>query len=1170
MSDNIEIKVSDNVAPTIAIKIRGIATEAIAADSAIEKLKATIASLNNANPITKLQSEVAKLDSQLIKNIDSQNKLTASGARAATAQQKLSTEIQKTQAALAGTEAALNNAVAAETRAAIVAQQLAAATSRASLEQERLATQQQKTAAAQIQVASQAAQSTQKLATEYQKTQLAATRLESAEVGLIAAQTKSATSTAQLATQEQKTATELQRTATAAQNLQTAMSKTALTDAQAAVATQRLATEQQRTATQTDNAAAAADRAALAALRLQTAQAKAAASASAAANDAEKLMRELYPLYDAQKVLDGELARADSLYKQNAIDLKTYQDAVAAATGKFNNAKTGAEALSSGLVKVANSAKLGRHHLVNLGYQLNDIGISLAGGQNPLLVFIQQGSQIAGIAASAGVSLGKMAAAVAGLLLPFLPLVIVIGAAYAAFKLFQSEVGDQGKLKAYAKELGYTSQQIKKLNADHVTFGDTLKGLWATLTENNGAGGFFTDLQASAVKAFKNILGYAALSVQSLLALFSATISTLEELWNRLPVSFKKPIAEVINFFIAGFETFTNKAIIGLNLIIQGLNAISNTKIDLFEKVDFGRVSTDFAQASGKDLSEVFVDSYIDNLKKNQASTSKFLSDWEKNTALAARKRIKDNDPNADKNAERRSTSLNKINMQLDNELQRLNMLKPAREQQQKFDTIEEQLAGKKITLNKDEADSIKSKIVAIQQASYVQSELDRIYEEAVSPQRTYNATLQASDMLLKQGAISQDQFNRQVIKGAESYAAANDPLYQYNKGLNQQADLLKLLPKQREVEAQMQGIQNDLLQQGIVLNQADTDQLRQKLKAMQELANVSQALDQIYSETQGAQSDLIDKQKATNQAYADGLINLDDYSRRLVKIGVDYANLKLQMGEGSLDDVATASLGKLVESYEGVLSGLSDSFGTFFQSVTDGFADSIGKAIVQGEDLKTTLQSVAQDALGSLISGLIKLGIQWVVNAALGQSLAATALTTQTALSVAAGAATAAAWAPAAAMTSLASFGANAAPASAGIISTTALSQSLALTSMAGFKDGGWTGGIAANDVAGVVHGQEFVMDAAATRKIGVGNLEALRNGAANVQKAPISAPQADTATTPQQNGSTVGTPNNIRIINTLDPALVGDFMATPEGEQLIVNTMRRNSDQVKAIANG
>src|SRR3546814_966197 len=40
------------------------------------------------------------------------------------------------------------------------------------------------------------------------------------------------------------------------------------------------------------------------------------------------------------------------------------------------------------------------------------------------------------------------------------------------------------------------------------------------------------------------------------------------------------------------------------------------------------------------------------------------------------------------------------------------------------------------------------------------------------------------------------------------------------------------------------------------------------------------------------------------------------------------------------------------------------------------------------------------------------------------------------------------------------------------------------------GFDDGGWTGGGGSGEPAGVVHGNEFVFDAEATKKAGVQNL--------------------------------------------------------------------------------
>ena len=63
------------------------------------------------------------------------------------------------------------------------------------------------------------------------------------------------------------------------------------------------------------------------------------------------------------------------------------------------------------------------------------------------------------------------------------------------------------------------------------------------------------------------------------------------------------------------------------------------------------------------------------------------------------------------------------------------------------------------------------------------------------------------------------------------------------------------------------------------------------------------------------------------------------------------------------------------------------------------------------------------------------------------------------------------------------------------------AISQGMGIMSSikgitAGFKQGGYTGNMGASQVAGVVHGQEYVFDAQSTKRIGVDNLNAMRSG--------------------------------------------------------------------------
>lgn len=62
--------------------------------------------------------------------------------------------------------------------------------------------------------------------------------------------------------------------------------------------------------------------------------------------------------------------------------------------------------------------------------------------------------------------------------------------------------------------------------------------------------------------------------------------------------------------------------------------------------------------------------------------------------------------------------------------------------------------------------------------------------------------------------------------------------------------------------------------------------------------------------------------------------------------------------------------------------------------------------------------------------------------------------------------------------------------------VATVAAQTGLLAAAVKGFKQGGYTGNMGASQVAGVVHGQEYVFDAQSTKRIGVDNLNAMRSG--------------------------------------------------------------------------
>jgi tape measure domain-containing protein len=124
-------------------------------------------------------------------------------------------------------------------------------------------------------------------------------------------------------------------------------------------------------------------------------------------------------------------------------------------------------------------------------------------------------------------------------------------------------------------------------------------------------------------------------------------------------------------------------------------------------------------------------------------------------------------------------------------------------------------------------------------------------------------------------------------------------------------------------------------------------------------------------------------------------------------------------------------------------------------QAIIDGL-DALGQAGTQAfagllsgtMSLQDALGNIANTVLNAVIGSFVQAGVEWVkqqiVMASVGQATAAAATTA----SVAQAAIVSAAWSPAAAMVSLASFGANAVPAAAALSTTTALASGLSMVS--------------------------------------------------------------------------------------------------------------------------
>jgi hypothetical protein len=512
----------------------------------------------------------------------------------------------------------------------------------------------------------------------------------------------------------------------------------------------------------------------------------------------------------------------------------------------------------------------------------------------------------------------------------------------------------------------------------------------------------------------------------------------------------------------------------------------------------------------------------IDDLQKGNPNSPKLAQLIAQRSTIeeAIRKAALGKAGRRDENYENtRAAEIAKVTAQYAEQAKVVNLVGDARERMLKIDALDEQLKSQNHGKGKGLSDAERSRLDALyatgQDAERVGKAADAVYQAAIGPARDYDATIRGITLDLKNHNITQDEANKYAYLAGQALASANDPLYNYNKGLSDSEALLSKYGPDLEIATQLQQLSNEQLAKGNFAITAQLPLYEARLRQDRQRAEVQAAVNSLYADSIGKTHEMDVSEEALGVALSSNIINLQEYRDKMRGLNVERAQDAIAKGNGTAQDAFTVNAGKLLSGYTNVLAGLTSSFNDFFTSLEDGFANSIGAAVVHAKSLKQGLQEVSQTVAQQLISSLIKLGIQYALNAALGDTLAVTTLGTTTAASAAAAAATATAWATPAALVNAATFGAGAAAGDIALAASIALAQGFAATSAmsgaaagaggggagqfagtTGYATGGYTGMLGTDRVAGVVHGQEYVLNAAATAR-NRGTLDAMNAGA-------------------------------------------------------------------------
>ena len=437
------------------------------------------------------------------------------------------------------------------------------------------------------------------------------------------------------------------------------------------------------------------------------------------------------------------------------------------------------------------------------------------------------------------------------------------------------------------------------------------------------------------------------------------------------------------------------------------------------------------------------------------------------------------------KDEESREKILARINAQLKGEETAYGLVGTAREKVLKFAELEAQLVNKGGT----QGTGLKERVSILVDQAAAQNDLEASYRRVLGPQQDFYSALNGANMALELGYINQQQFDKEIGQATRAWELYLDPMKQVNEQYEDQMRLLNAITPEQELQAEAINKVNQAKREG---NALDLQTIENQARAQRNAAAVK-GYAQGYGQQGMGQIENLQNQKAGLQtAAANGQIGSAQFTSEITRLNAELSRTAMLMGGGDTNGAIQAGLARFVEGFRGALAETSDLFGNFFLQIGDGFANSIGNWIVQGGSLKDALGDIARQGLSQIIAGLVKVGIQTLLMG----GIAATATTAATAASVAAAGVTAAAWATPAALVNAATFGAGATAGTLALAASVTAAEAMAMASLfAGYKAGGYTGNGGVSDVAGVVHGKEFVVNAAGTRR-NRGALEAMNSG--------------------------------------------------------------------------
>lgn len=866
----------------------------------------------------------------------------------------------------------------------------------------------------------------------------------------------------------------------------------------------------------------------------------------------QRLVAQLDPVGDGFRRLAEQQKQLDSAKSSGLLSPESYTKL----SGTLGEMRTELEKTQAQLGKTGMSAKQTAFAMRMIPAQMTDIVVGLSTGQSPFMVLMQQGGQLKDMFGGIGPAIKGVSSYVMGLINPFTlaaAAVGVLGVAY--YKGTQEQDAFNKSLILTGNQVGKTSGQLADIAARAGVAANSTTGKAAStlnlLVESGKVAGDLLERVTTAVVKTSEATGIATDKLvddfNKIAADPVAAITKLNDQYHFLTLATYNQIKALQDegnqqeAARVASEAYSSSMIQRSNQIKENLGYLETAWNSLAKAAGW---AWDAMLDVGRDAS---VEQKIQDASSELERAQKSLADLERGQAANAGPygAWKSDDLDRQRKAvtllkqrlstlQSEKTAQDVINNTIDGYNQRQ---QKSIEAQKVVNSLTEQTLSNEQKRKKEQDKLTKAikdgAVISKEEEARLRKNINDRYKDPKTPKtpkgKAYSedAATRLLDQLNQQYVTLTSQFDT-----TEKIGSAQQALIKWEQQLSDikskktlTADQKSLLANQEAITAQLQ--KNAAIEKEIALRkdadkltaykntlssglQNDATGLQNSLNSNTVLSQEQkrqQELTKIVSEYQKKQVELTN-QRTTGQISQ----NLYDQETAALQQALNQRLAMQQSYYTQLDQLnGNWQLGVQngLQSYLNSVPTLYESVTTAATSILNSTETAISSnlsAMVHGtESLSDGFKNMATGMGEAVIDALTKMAAQWLVyqavqllvgkTAAAGASASmigqATAMSQIAAINAYASAAAIPITGWAIAPAAMAAAEAATTP----LIAAVAAASS-AMTAGAGFANGGYTGPGGKYQPAGIVHKGEYVFDQAATNRIGVSNLEALRNG--------------------------------------------------------------------------